>query len=290
MWILNLGQRHLRSQLLSEFIDGRLSQDRRRRVKAHLAACSQCREEMDSLQYAIHLLKEIPAVEPRHAFTLVEAPVRATRPRQVPVWAYSAATTVAVAFFAILVSVDLAGVLAPEEARVAEPTIVEEAPLAVLATQQATPSALAAPIQPQADQPEIAAMRELEVSKEDTVLEVVVEKEVVTVEKVAEAEAIEALPVAEVPAVVEKKAPVDEKVAAEAFEAPPVVKAPPVEVKGDTPLFWHVLEGVLAGIALLLAAGILWRRRHPLSRDCPDQTDSSNHVTLWDGSSYKRAA
>ena len=269
---------------------------------------------MDSLQYAIHLLKEIPAVEPRHAFTLVEAPVRATRPRQVPVWAYSAATTVAVAFFAILVSVDLAGVLAPEEARVAEPAIVEEAPLAVLATQQATPSALAAPIQPQADQPEIAAMRELEVSKEDTVLEVVVEKEVVTVEKVAEAEAIEALPVAEVPAVVEKKAPVDEakaiealpiaevpavvekkapvdeKVAAEAFEAPPVVKAPPVEVKGDTPLFWHVVEGVLAGIALLLAAGILWRRRHPLSRDCPDQTDSSNHVTLWDGSSYKRAA
>ena len=28
----------------------------------------------------------------------------------------------------------------------------------------------------------------------------------------------------------------------------------------------------------------------PLSRDCPDQTDSSNHVTLWDGSNYKRAA
>ena len=28
----------------------------------------------------------------------------------------------------------------------------------------------------------------------------------------------------------------------------------------------------------------------PLNRDCPDQTDSSNHVTLWDGSNYKRAA
>ena len=27
-----------------------------------------------------------------------------------------------------------------------------------------------------------------------------------------------------------------------------------------------------------------------LNRDCPDQTDSSNHVTLWDGSNYKRAA
>ena len=27
-----------------------------------------------------------------------------------------------------------------------------------------------------------------------------------------------------------------------------------------------------------------------LIRDCPDQTDSSNHVTLWDGSNYKRAA
>ena len=27
-----------------------------------------------------------------------------------------------------------------------------------------------------------------------------------------------------------------------------------------------------------------------VNRDCPDQTDSSNHVTLWDGSNYKRAA
>ena len=26
------------------------------------------------------------------------------------------------------------------------------------------------------------------------------------------------------------------------------------------------------------------------NRDCPDQTDSYNHVTLWDGSNYKRAA
>ena len=31
-------------------------------------------------------------------------------------------------------------------------------------------------------------------------------------------------------------------------------------------------------------------RRVSLNRDCPDQTDSSNHVTLWDGSNYKRAA
>ena len=27
-----------------------------------------------------------------------------------------------------------------------------------------------------------------------------------------------------------------------------------------------------------------------INRDCPDQTDSSNHVTPWDGSNYKRAA
>ena len=30
--------------------------------------------------------------------------------------------------------------------------------------------------------------------------------------------------------------------------------------------------------------------RKQFNRDCPDQTDSSNHVTLWDGSNYKRAA
>ena len=34
----------------------------------------------------------------------------------------------------------------------------------------------------------------------------------------------------------------------------------------------------------------LRRRRRVLHRDCPDQTDSYNHVTLWDGSNYKRAA
>ena len=176
MWILNLRQRHLRSLLLSEFIFGRLSQGRRRRVEGHLAACSRCREELDSLKYTVNLLKQMPAVEPRRAFTLVEAPFRATRPRQLPVWGYSAATTVAVAFFAILVSIDLAGVLVPAESRVAELTIVEEAPLEILATQQATPSALAAPIEPQADQPEIAAAREPEASNVDTALRVVVRK------------------------------------------------------------------------------------------------------------------
>ena len=36
--------------------------------------------------------------------------------------------------------------------------------------------------------------------------------------------------------------------------------------------------------------GVPFERRRPYNRDCPDQTDSSNHVTLWDGSNYKRAA
>ena len=39
--------------------------------------------------------------------------------------------------------------------------------------------------------------------------------------------------------------------------------------------FWHELSG---------------DEEFYLNRDCPDQTDSSNHVTLWDGSNYKRAA
>ena len=77
---------------------------------------------------------------------------------------------------AALVSIDLAGVLVPAESRVAELTIVEEAPLEILATQQATPSALAAPIEPQADQPELAAAREPEASNVDTALRGVVRK------------------------------------------------------------------------------------------------------------------
>ena len=36
--------------------------------------------------------------------------------------------------------------------------------------------------------------------------------------------------------------------------------------------------------------GVFLAQKLAGNRDCPDQTDSSNHVTLWDGSSYKRAA
>ena len=107
---------HVRLETLSEYLDGRLSDDERRRVERHLESCSRCASERASLEYTVGLVRRAPVLRPRRSFTLSEAPVaqKVPRPRAVPVWAYGAAASVAIVLFAVILSADLAGSLAQD--------------------------------------------------------------------------------------------------------------------------------------------------------------------------------
>ena len=113
MWIFSRKKGHIRLETLSEYMDGRLSPDRHRRVEGHLEACSRCVEEMESLEQTVGLLRQVPIVGPRRSFVLGEEAVAAPARREtrMPVLAYGAAAVVAVLLFAVVLSADLSGAL-----------------------------------------------------------------------------------------------------------------------------------------------------------------------------------
>ncbi|MBI2304923.1 MAG: zf-HC2 domain-containing protein [Chloroflexi bacterium] len=69
---------------LSEYMDGRLKEGERRRVEEHLAACPECRWELEELRATVGLLRQLPPLTPRRSFTLSPAVV-APRVRLFPV-------------------------------------------------------------------------------------------------------------------------------------------------------------------------------------------------------------
>ena len=113
MWIFSRKKGHIRLETLSEYMDGRLSPDRHRRVARHLEACSRCAGEMESLEQTVGLLRQVPMVGPRRSFVLGEEAVGAPARREtrMPVLAYGAAAVVAVLLFAVVLSADLSGAL-----------------------------------------------------------------------------------------------------------------------------------------------------------------------------------
>lgn len=123
MWIFRRHRQHISLETLSEHLDGRLDPDQRNRVELHWEACSGCKEEMESLEHTVGLLRQTPTLRPRRVFTLAEAPVPAPlrRVARVPAWAYGAAASVAVMAFLVLLSADLTGSLSQEPAALEVP-------------------------------------------------------------------------------------------------------------------------------------------------------------------------
>ena len=116
MWIFRKRSDHIGLEDLSEYLDGRLADDKRLRAERHLEACSSCAEELQFLEYTVRLLRRVPMVNPRSTFTLGYAPTVAPSRRfpAVPAWAYGAVASVAILLFAATLSADLTGSLASD--------------------------------------------------------------------------------------------------------------------------------------------------------------------------------
>ncbi len=140
--------RHLKPELFSEYLDGRLLGREPGRVDRAVAECAVCRGELESLQVTVSLLQTLPEFAPSRNFTLpaapISSPVEAVEPvvvdrqpasllARVPTWGYAGAVALAGLALALLVLVDVDGLLAPEFAAAPQP---ESAPLAQSAPAQ----------------------------------------------------------------------------------------------------------------------------------------------------------
>ena len=197
---LRVGRHGRLRELLSAYVDGQVSASEASRVQEHLAACAECRRELEALRATVSLLRSLPQVQPSRSFALAEAPEPADR-RWPVAWGARAAMSVAGLVLAALLVGDAVGLVRQETGR----------------------------------EPSLAAMEaevivEKEVIKEVPV-EVVVEKEVikeVPVEMVVTQEVVKEVQVPGETVVVTKEVPVEVQV--EKVVTKEVIKEVPVEV------------------------------------------------------------
>ncbi len=109
-----LPHRHVKTETLSDYLDGQLSPSAQRRVANHLESCAQCQRELQELRSTISYLRELPQQVPTRSFTFTAPPSRVftTSPSPtmwVPAWAYAGAASLAGLALALLVLVDATG-------------------------------------------------------------------------------------------------------------------------------------------------------------------------------------
>ena len=82
MWIFGR-HKHLKPELLSEYLDGRLDSSTHAKVSRQLGSCEACREELGSFQSAVSLLRAMPEFAAPRSFMLASSPVLRPMPRNV---------------------------------------------------------------------------------------------------------------------------------------------------------------------------------------------------------------
>ena len=143
---LRVGRHGRLRELLSAYVDGQVSASEASRVQEHLAACAECRRELEALRATVSLLRSLPQVQPSRSFALAEAPEPADRLWPVA-WGARAAMSVAGLVLAALLLGDAVGLvrqatgrepsLAAMEAEVVvEKEVIKEAPVEVVVTQE----------------------------------------------------------------------------------------------------------------------------------------------------------
>lgn len=70
MVVVSTAPRHIRTEDLSAFIDGRVSASERRAISEHLATCAECRTELAQLRATVRLLNGLQQVSSGRSFQL----------------------------------------------------------------------------------------------------------------------------------------------------------------------------------------------------------------------------
>ena len=146
--------RHLRPEILSEYLDGRLDQGHQELVTRRLADCAACREELNTLQTTVSALRSLPDLPLPRSFTLPTAPspdypanlIRRQDPlvMKMPAWAYGSAASLAGLALALMLSAEAVGLASPASFQTTgETTAAPEA--ATVAKEVQTESVVSAP-------------------------------------------------------------------------------------------------------------------------------------------------
>src|SRR5579884_1988481 len=92
------GSEHVH-ELLSELLNGDLAETERQRVEEHLATCSECQDDWQSLRRTVELVRRLPSHPVPRSFAL---PVARTPRRQPIVWLRISTSALAATFLALL--------------------------------------------------------------------------------------------------------------------------------------------------------------------------------------------
>jgi hypothetical protein len=268
MWLFRR-HRHLSPELLSGYLDQRLTPAQRSRVSQGLASCAACREELESWRNTLALLQGLEDIPTPRSFTLAgppPAPVAAPPPvpLRAPRWVYTGAASVAGLVLAVMVSVEAVG-LAPaahpdtgpgQSSMAAAPA---QAPQTGIAADSAEP---AAPTPPEAE-----TMRAAEAPAEADDPDAprgIPPVPFALDETPAPPEHPAEFGILSVPG--QEPALAEDAIGLEAIEeAPTADPGPAVDLAAaeNAPLFWRVLQGVAATLlVVLLGALVLKGRSH----------------------------
>lgn len=122
--------------LLSPYIDGRLSPVEKRQVEQHLQVCEECSRELEGLRLTVSFLREIPQVQPPRSFAL--SPGVAKRPASAFV-AMRFATGAAAFLLSVLLLGDFVGAFSASTAMKSSAPAMQYAPSSATESQGAPP-------------------------------------------------------------------------------------------------------------------------------------------------------
>ncbi|MCP4647041.1 MAG: hypothetical protein GY852_04795, partial [bacterium] len=137
-------------EIFSPYLDSRLEPVEQDMVKYHAEICAECQYELESLRITRELLRSVPVVPVPRSFTLVEAPARRSWfsldiPMVPSVGMMRMAAAAAVIAFALVLSLDLSGILSQQTSS-ETPEIVSISPEIEEVTPAEIPSPVVIPI------------------------------------------------------------------------------------------------------------------------------------------------